>query len=81
MSGFRAWESWAIYPSDFLIKLQNIFLGLVRQKPTTVSKEKHVFLYKHFFSSIHRKSMQKNPHLMMISMVNQSILNHQIIDH
>ncbi|KAF6775230.1 hypothetical protein AHF37_05158 [Paragonimus kellicotti] len=26
---FRAWEDWAIYPNDFLIKLQNIFLGLV----------------------------------------------------
>jgi len=40
MSSFRAWESWAIYPSDFLIKLQNIFLGLVRQKPIiTVNKE------------------------------------------
>lgn len=26
---FRAWEDWAIYPQDFLIKLQNIFLGLV----------------------------------------------------
>jgi U2-associated protein SR140 len=48
MSGFRAWESWAIYPSDFLIKLQNIFLGLVRQKPTTVSKEKHVFFIQTF---------------------------------
>ncbi|CAF0996199.1 unnamed protein product [Adineta steineri] len=34
MSSFRAWESWAIYPSDYLIKLQNIFLGLVRQKST-----------------------------------------------
>ncbi|CAF3945557.1 unnamed protein product [Rotaria magnacalcarata] len=32
MSSFRAWESWAIYPSDFLIKLQNVFLGLVRPK-------------------------------------------------
>ncbi|CAF4064492.1 unnamed protein product [Rotaria sp. Silwood2] len=32
MSSFRAWESWAIYPSDFLIKLQNIFLGLARPK-------------------------------------------------
>ena len=26
---FRAWEDWAIYPNDFLINLQNIFLGLV----------------------------------------------------
>ncbi|KAM6063049.1 U2 snRNP-associated SURP motif-containing protein isoform 7-T7 [Chlamydotis macqueenii] len=29
MSCFRAWEDWAIYPEPFLIKLQNIFLGLV----------------------------------------------------
>ncbi|CAH8830374.1 unnamed protein product [Trichobilharzia szidati] len=26
---FRAWEDWAVYPNEFLIKLQNIFLGLV----------------------------------------------------
>jgi U2-associated protein SR140 len=44
MSGFRAWESWAIYPSDFLIKLQNIFLGLVRTKPTTeIDNKKSTF--------------------------------------
>ncbi len=30
MACFRAWEDWALYPQDFLIKLQNIFLGLVR---------------------------------------------------
>ena len=29
MNCFRAWEDWALYPMDFLIKLQNIFLGLV----------------------------------------------------
>ncbi|KAJ8278025.1 hypothetical protein GJAV_G00082950 [Gymnothorax javanicus] len=29
MSCFRAWEDWAVYPDQFLIKLQNIFLGLV----------------------------------------------------
>jgi len=29
MSCFRAWEDWALYPMDALIKLQNIFLGLV----------------------------------------------------
>ena len=29
MNCFRAWEDWALYPQDFLIKLQNIFLGLV----------------------------------------------------
>lgn len=26
---FRAWEDWAVYPNDYLINLQNIFLGLV----------------------------------------------------
>lgn len=39
MNSFRAWESWAIYPSDFLVKLQNIFLGLVRPKTTTIDKK------------------------------------------
>ncbi|KAJ1090513.1 hypothetical protein NDU88_003645 [Pleurodeles waltl] len=29
MACFRAWEDWTIYPEPFLIKLQNIFLGLV----------------------------------------------------
>ncbi|CAH8573433.1 unnamed protein product [Dicrocoelium dendriticum] len=28
---FRAWEDWAVYPNDYLIRLQNIFLGLVSQ--------------------------------------------------
>jgi hypothetical protein len=50
MSSFRAWESWAIYPSDFLIKLQNIFLGLVRQKPSTVTKKEKISFYTTIFS-------------------------------
>uniref|UniRef100_A0A6I8RL20 U2 snRNP associated SURP domain containing n=1 Tax=Xenopus tropicalis TaxID=8364 RepID=A0A6I8RL20_XENTR len=29
MACFRAWEDWAIYPEPYLIRLQNIFLGLV----------------------------------------------------
>lgn len=29
MNCFRAWEDWALYSGDFLIKLQNIFLGLI----------------------------------------------------
>ncbi|CAL1542099.1 unnamed protein product [Lymnaea stagnalis] len=29
MNCFRAWEDWAVYPNDFLITLQNIFLGLI----------------------------------------------------
>lgn len=33
MSCFRAWEEWALYPDPFLIKLQNIFLGLVSLDP------------------------------------------------
>jgi U2-associated protein SR140 len=28
MMCFRAWEDWTIYPQEFLIQLQNIFLGL-----------------------------------------------------
>ena len=29
---FRAWEDWALYPQDFLIRMQNIFFGLVPSK-------------------------------------------------
>ncbi|XP_071542490.1 U2 snRNP-associated SURP motif-containing protein isoform X2 [Panulirus ornatus] len=29
----RAWEDWAIYPHEFLIHLQNLFLGLVKREP------------------------------------------------
>ncbi|KAM4772303.1 U2 snRNP-associated SURP motif-containing protein isoform 2-T2 [Rhinophrynus dorsalis] len=29
MACFRAWEDWTIYPEPFLIRLQNVFLGLV----------------------------------------------------
>lgn len=29
----RAWEEWAIYPHEFLIHLQNLFLGLVKREP------------------------------------------------
>ena len=32
LSCFRAWEDWALYPMEFLINLQNIFLGLVRDR-------------------------------------------------
>jgi len=31
MQLFRAWEDWAIYPKDYLIRMQNNFLGLSRQ--------------------------------------------------
>ena len=36
---FRAWEDWALYPQDFLIKLQNIFLGLVPNKEAVTAGE------------------------------------------
>jgi len=32
MACFRAWEDWAIYSSEYLINLQNLFLGLVAAK-------------------------------------------------
>ncbi|KAJ4435475.1 hypothetical protein ANN_18091 [Periplaneta americana] len=34
MQMFRAWEEWAVYPKDFLIKLQNTFLGLTCSSDT-----------------------------------------------
>jgi len=40
MACFRAWEDWAIYSSEYLINLQNLFLGLVASKdrqPSSVS--------------------------------------------
>merc|ERR1740129_1713087 len=37
---FRAWEDWALYPMDFLIKLQNIFLGLVSTEPEPEEEER-----------------------------------------
>ncbi|KAL0272337.1 UNVERIFIED_CONTAM: hypothetical protein PYX00_005352 [Menopon gallinae] len=33
MAMFRAWEEWAVYPRDFLIRLQNTFLGLSNTEP------------------------------------------------
>ncbi|XP_036421289.1 U2 snRNP-associated SURP motif-containing protein isoform X8 [Colossoma macropomum] len=47
MSCFRAWEDWAVYPDPFLIKLQNIFLGLVsldpdKETPTELVSEQPV---------------------------------------
>ncbi len=29
MQCFKAWEDWAIYSNEYLIQLQNIFLGLL----------------------------------------------------
>jgi len=37
MACFRAWEDWAIYSSEYLINLQNLFLGLVANKDQTPS--------------------------------------------
>lgn len=31
MNCFKVWEDWTLYSSDFLIRLQNIFLGLTKQ--------------------------------------------------
>ena len=36
---FRAWEDWALYPQDFLIKLQNIFMGFVGKIEEKVESE------------------------------------------
>lgn len=41
MNCFRAWEEWAIYPEQYLIHLQNIFLGFTKpdDEPTDTAKE------------------------------------------
>uniref|UniRef100_A0A0C9RHP3 U2SURP_2 protein n=1 Tax=Fopius arisanus TaxID=64838 RepID=A0A0C9RHP3_9HYME len=40
MRMFRAWEEWAVYPRDFLVRLQNTFLGLVTsEEPEVVEDE------------------------------------------
>ena len=36
---FRAWEDWALYPQDFLIRLQNIFFGLIPNKEGSIGAE------------------------------------------
>ena len=36
---FRAWEDWALYPQDFLIRLQNIFFGLIPNKEGSIGTE------------------------------------------
>ena len=59
MSSFRAWESWAIYPSDFLIKLQNIFLGLVRPKSTMVKEKSFLFIWSFFFNKPKQENDEK----------------------
>ncbi|XP_048744647.2 U2 snRNP-associated SURP motif-containing protein-like isoform X2 [Ostrea edulis] len=41
MSCFRAWEDWAIYPNDFLISLQNVFLGLISSKNDDDDNSRH----------------------------------------
>lgn len=41
MQVFRAWEDWAMYPKDFLIKLQNIFLGLSDAAPPAMANDEN----------------------------------------
>lgn len=56
MSCFRAWEDWAVYPDPFLIKLQNIFLGLVNlaveKEPVSLVVEVSEALLFSLFSTI-----------------------------
>ena len=42
MNCFKCWEDWALYSNEFLIKLQNIFLGLIKPDKVIVSKESPV---------------------------------------
>lgn len=47
---FRVWEEWAVYPSDQLVSLQYIFLGLITKVSAPL-----VFLTILFLCMIHRK--------------------------
>lgn len=40
MNCFRAWEEWAIYPEQYLIHLQNIFLGFTKPDEEVIDKTK-----------------------------------------
>lgn len=35
----RAWEDWTIYPNEFLVNLQNSFLGLAKTKSKRAERE------------------------------------------
>lgn len=39
MQIFRAWEDWAVYPKDFLIRLQNAFIGLTSSTPERIGSD------------------------------------------
>ena len=41
MSCVRAWEDWAIYPNDYLVKLQSVFLGLLGNKSNIIDKKEN----------------------------------------
>jgi U2-associated protein SR140 len=41
---FRAWEDWAIYSQEFLIQLQNIFLGLTSAMAEEVEASGRIWL-------------------------------------
>lgn len=43
MRMFRAWEDWAVYPREFLLKLQNTFMGLsVTDEPEKLLQEEDI---------------------------------------
>ena len=48
MAMFRAWEEWAVYPRDFLIRLQNTFLGLSVVNIYSF----HLILHKYIFHNV-----------------------------
>lgn len=40
MQIFRTWEEWTVYPRDFLIRLQNTFLGYATHEDVEGAEEK-----------------------------------------
>lgn len=72
MSCFRAWEDWAVYPDPYLIKLQNIFLGLVNlsadKEPPTVIVEVNVPTKLFFDSATHQMTFHVSPWMTQLSL-------------
>lgn len=52
---FRVWEEWAVYPSDLLVSLQYIFLGLITKVSRSQVSGSHFYSFLSFSLSIQDK--------------------------
>ena len=45
----RAWEDWAIYSNEYLVRLQNMFLGLAKPNAETNNPKGFLIFFKYFY--------------------------------